>query len=810
MALFTGGKKVEKLTQDNERLTKEVAKLKQLHDKLNRENGDLRMEKSNLLIDIETLRSQLNTFMEKYVDVEELEKRAEELKHQITELESASTSPVQAGISYDEVPVHLRSEIEQLEERKFALEKEIATKEAYLEKLKAQFDLLEQAALNQMPQPPQLVGDLAEMTAEQESLQEIILELRRQKNELATEIAALRSERAESSEMPHFDPFASFGTAATPASDTEEVQHLRALLAEKESELFTLGQRLNEELADKNLEISSLRTQLEDKSRQMSALGMEGITISSQPETEPLPAWLTGDESTTPGLTSGPDVSVPDESSFDRREIDDLLTEKEMQIENLQETIANLNIEIQNLHEQIAEAQANSGANTNEAGEALTAMPEITADDLPLHIPGTGEINPGEKQTSLMQQFESEIENLRQLSAEHEALKAEKEGLLNRLAESESSLIDLNKQLDTVLLENERLNNEVDALLEELEAVKANTTVPVDTGEEVPASQSFDEKEAALTTYLEKRDGLSTEVISLRKEVERLTALAKEQSEGLARANEEFAALDAKRSEALLNIQQLEEKRALLTKELTGLEESRNSLKSSVDGLTGTVNDLEATSKVLEEKQIRTEELVLEALKSFNQEVASLREQESKIRASIVEKEKAKSLKEAEIEKLDLELGELRSEIKIAEKDLANIRQHIQSLRDEKETLNRNLFEMKDTEKRVNLIVQELKKNRDSLKEENDELERKLTSMFNNFTKRHNELETRRAELESSIKARQTELTSTQESIENSGLMLDRLKAELHSLELQKSELVNSIERLKKIENDASDSTSGI
>ncbi len=810
MALFTGGKKVEKLTQDNERLTKEVAKLKQLHDKLNRENGDLRMEKSNLLIDIETLRSQLNTFMEKYVDVEELEKKAAELKDRVNELESAPPSQFHAGISYDDMPVHLRNEIELLEERKFSLEKEIATKEAYLEKLNAQFDLLEQAALKQMPQPPQPVGDVAEMTAEQEGLQEIILELRHQKSELENEIAALRSEKAEPSEMPHFNPFASFGSPATPDAGNEDIQSLRAQLSEKESELFLLGQRLNEELADKNLEISSLRTQLDDKSRQMSALGMEGITITSQPETEQLPSWLTGDETASPASTPQPEVPVSDEAPYDNREIDDLLSEKDMQIENLQEKIANLNIEIQSLHEQIAEAQATAAATSAVTGDAINAMPEITAVDLPLRIPGAGEINPDELPASLMQQFESEFENLRQLSVEHEALKAEREGLLNRLSESESSLIDLNRQLDTVLLENERLNNEVDALLEELEAVKSETAAPVAPGEEVPAPQSFDEKEEALATYLEKRDGLGTEVIALRKEVERLTALAKEQSDGLMRANEEFAALDSKRSEALLNIQQLEEKRALLTKELTGLEESRNTLRSSVDGLTGTVNDLEATSKVLEEKQIRTEELVLEALKSFNQEVASLREQQSKIRASIVDKEKAKSLKESEIEKLDLELGELRSEIKIAEKDLANIRQHIQSLRDEKESLNRNLFEMKDTEKRVNLIVQELKKNRDSLKEENDELERKLTSMFNNFTKRHNELETRRAELESTLKARQIELTTTQENIENSGLMLDRVKAELHSLELQKNELVNSIERLKKIEQDANDSTSGI
>ena len=805
MALFTGGKKVEKLTQDNERLTKEVAKLKQLHDKLNRENGDLRMEKSNLLIDIETLRSQLNTFMEKYVDVEELEKKAAELKDRVNELESAPPSQLHTGISYDEIPVHLHAEIEQLEERKSALEKEIATKEAYLEKLNAQFDLLEQAALKQMPQPPQPVGDIAEMTAEQEGLQEIILELRHQKSELENEIAALRSERAEPSEMPHFDPFASFGSTATAAAESEEIQRLRAQLSEKEAELLSLGQRLNEELADKNLEISSLRTQLDDKSRQMSALGMEGITISAQPETEQLPSWLTGDETASPAATPEPEVPVSDHTPYDSREVEDMLTEKDMQIENLQETIANLNIEIQSLQEQIAEAQA-----TAATSGAFNTIPEDNLDDLPQQIPGAGEINPDELPASLMQQFESEIENLRQLSVEHEALKAEKEGLLNRLSESESSLIDLNRQLDTVLLENERLNNEVDALLEELEAVKSNPASPVAPGDEMPAKQSFDEKEEALATYLEKRDGLNTEVISLRKEVERLTALAKEQSDGLMRANEEFAVLDAKRSEVLLNIQQLEEKRALLTKELTGLEESRNSLKSSVDGLTGTVNDLEATSKVLEEKQIRTEELVLEALKSFNQEVASLREQQSKIRASIVEKEKAKSLKESEIEKLDLELGELRSEIKIAEKDLANIRQHIQSLRDEKESLNRNLFEMKDTEKRVNLIVQELKKNRDSLKEENDELERKLTSMFNNFTKRHNELEARRVELESTIKARQIELTTTQENIENSGLMLDRVKAELHSLELQKNELVNSIERLKKIEHDANDSTSGV
>lgn len=817
MALFTGGKKVEKLTQDNERLTKEVAKLKQLHDKMNRENGDLRMEKSNLLIDIDTLRSQLNTFMEKYVDVEELEKRAEELRGQISGFESAPAASEQISIAYEDIPAHLRSEIEELEERKTALERDIKTKEAYLEKLKAQFDLLEQAALNQAP--PSFASDAgtSQLTAEQESLQEIILELRRQKSELEEEISALRAERSAPAEMPHFDPFASFGQPATLAPvDDEELNRLRAQLTEKEEELYSLQQRLNEELADKNLEISSLRSQLDDKDRRISALGLDGVSISSEPKTEPLPSWLTGEEQ--PATIVDTVIETPELiATGSSADMDDLLAQKDMQIENLQETIATLNFEIENLRDQIAGIQENAAqAATVDAEPEVEsfASVEIPAESEVSFVPGpeaeTPEIPDIATAAGFMEQFEAEIANLQQLAAEHENLKAEKEGLLMRLEESENTLLEVNKQLDEVLLENERLNNEVDALLEELEAMKAAADQTPQVDQVVTTPEVFEEKEQSLTEHLMKKEQLSGEVISLRKEIDRLSSLAKEQAEGLVQANEEFAAIDAKRSEVLLNIQQLEEKRALLTKDLATLEESRNALELNVNGLTGTVNDLEVTSKVLEEKQLKTEELVLEALKSFNQEVGSLREQQSKIRADILEKEKSRSIKESEISKLDLELSELRSEIKIAEKDLVNIRQHIQNLKDEKDTLNRNLFEMKDTEKRVNLIVQELKKNRDSLKEENDELERKLSSMFNNFTKRHNELESRRSELEGIIKTRQNELSVIQENIETSGLMLDRVKAELHSLELQKSEIVNGIERLKKIEKDAHDSTSEI
>ena len=820
MALFTGGKKLEKLTQDNEKLTKEVAKLKQLHDKLSRENGELRLEKGNLLIDIETLRSQLNTFMEKYVDVEELERRAEELKNEIAGLEAGPQTSFAPAVSLDDIAPALRAEIEELQSRKASLEREITTKEAYLEKLNQQFDMLEKATM-QTPAVNSDSGlDLAELNSEQESLQEIILDLRRAKMELEDEITTLQSVKSDLSGSSYGMSAQTF-ESIIPQTDNDELITLKLSLEEKERQVRELENRVLEELADKNLEINALKSQLEEKDRKISSMGLDGISFGDTSEPE-LPAYLTGEETVVETQTKAADES----------ELNDLISQKDLQIENLLETIASLHLEIESLQAEIDQLQSAPDLTDSETPESpvnemmdysvdkTVIKPELVTDldDESVNVeldhqqfyeseePAAPEFPEGfdpAQAEEFMTQFNEEMEHIKNLTQDYEALQVENANLAARLNEGELHLVEVNRILKEVEEENERLNSEVDKLLEELDTLKSAQSLQV---EPVNVSASFDEKEQILNDYLSKREKLSTEISSLKAEADRLASLTKAQSDELDSVKEELEALNGQKSEAMTQLQQFEEKKTMINKELVSLEESRQSLTSEVESLGSNINNLESTSKVLEEKQLKTEELVLEALKSFNQEVVALREQQTKLRADILDKEREKSQKESEIERRDMELGDLKAEIKIAEKDLVNIKQHINSLKDEKDSLNKNLFELKDTEKRLNMIVQELKKNREGLKEENTELERKLSSMFNSFSKRHSELEERRASIEENIKLKQSELRETEEKSENANIALNRLKTDIQNLENQKNELVSSLERLKKIENEAHES----
>lgn len=819
MALFTGGKKLDKLTQDNEKLTKEVAKLKQLHDKLSRENGELRLEKGNLLIDIETLRSQLNTFMEKYVDVEELERKAEELKNEISGLENASQTTFAPAASLDDIAPALRAEIEELQARKASLEREITTKEAYLEKLNQQFDMLEKATMQPPAQTSDREFDLAELNSEQESLQEIILDLRRAKMELEDEISTLQNVKSDLLGSQYGMSAQTF-ESIIPQTDNDELITLKLSLEEKERQVRELESRLLDELADKNLEINALKSQLEEKDRKISSMGLDGISFENSPEPE-LPSYLTGVEQTV--------VETPNTIAADESELNDQISQKDLQIENLLETIASLHLEIETLHAEIDQHTSAPNLIANEMPESsvnemmdhsvdkTVIKPELVTDldEESVNVeldhrqfyeseePAAPEFPEGfdpAQAEEFMTQFNEEMEQIKLLTKDYEALQVENANLAARLNEGETHLVEVNRILKEVEEENERLNSEVDKLLEELDTLKSAQSLQV---EPVNVSASFDEKEQILNDYLSKREKLSAEISSLKSEADRLASLTKAQSEELNSVKNELEELNEKKSEAMTQLQQFEEKKSMINKELVSLEESRQSLTSEVEVLGSNINNLESTSKVLEEKQLKTEELVLEALKSFNQEVVSLREQQTKLRADILDKEREKSQKESEIERRDMELGDLKSEIKIAEKDLLNIKQHISSLKDEKDSLNKNLFELKDTEKRLNMIVQELKKNREGLKEENSELERKLSSMFNSFSKRHSELEERRTSIEENIKIKLSELRETEEKSENANIALNRLKTDIQNLENQKNELVSSLERLKKIENEA-------
>ncbi|MBK7266088.1 MAG: hypothetical protein IPI12_07115 [Ignavibacteriales bacterium] len=550
-------------------------------------------------------------------------------------------------------------------------------------------------------------------------------------------------------------------------------------------------------------------------------MGLDGISFGDTSEPE-LPAYLTGEETVVETQTKAADES----------ELNDLISQKDLQIENLLETIASLHLEIESLQAEIDQLQSAPDLTDSETPESpvnemmdysvdkTVIKPELVTDldDESVNVeldhqqfyeseePAAPEFPEGfdpAQAEEFMTQFNEEMEHIKNLTQDYEALQVENANLAARLNEGELHLVEVNRILKEVEEENERLNSEVDKLLEELDTLKSAQSLQV---EPVNVSASFDEKEQILNDYLSKREKLSTEISSLKAEADRLASLTKAQSDELDSVKEELETLNGQKSEAMTHLQQFEEKKTMINKELVSLEESRQSLTSEVESLGSNINNLESTSKVLEEKQLKTEELVLEALKSFNQEVVALREQQTKLRADILDKEREKSQKESEIERRDMELGDLKSEIKIAEKDLVNIKQHINSLKDEKDSLNKNLFELKDTEKRLNMIVQELKKNREGLKEENTELERKLSSMFNSFSKRHSELEERRASIEENIKLKQSELRETEEKSENANIALNRLKTDIQNLENQKNELVSSLERLKKIENEAHES----
>jgi chromosome segregation ATPase len=796
MALFTGGKKLEKLTQDNEKLAREVAKIKQLNDKISRENSELRLEKGGLLLDIETIKSQLNTFMEKYVDVEELERRAAELKNEIECLQTVPIDNGQISIAYDEIPFHLRNEIEELEQTKIALAKEISTKEAYLEKLNKQFDLLEQSTIanNQaMSESPE--SDIAFLNAEQEALQETIIDLRRIKMQLEDEISSLQITKTNLSGSSHGIGEKTFESLISIPPD-EEVIQLRLKVQESEMIIRDLQDRIVEELADKNLEISSLKSQIDQKNRKISSMGLDGIAIAPE-EVTALPSYLIGDNS----QPESNDLVV------NSNEFEELINQKDSQIDSLRETIASLNLEIQSLNDDLKAIQKQSEIlqmdddfTEDELDELNNIQSEevILPNDLDQSITDFNQID----ETELMKQLQAELDEIKNLSEDFQEVKLENDNLSVRLNESELILVDTNKKIAELEDDNNRLNSEIEVLLEELENVKASSEAPQNS---TNLPSSFDEKEKILSDYLEKREKLSSDISALRRDQERLSALAEAQQKEILALQAELADLDKDKSDTLLILQQSEEKKSLLTKEIENLKDLKDKLSSEINELNDNLGNLESTSKVLEQKQQKTEELVLDALKSFNTEVVSLREQQTKIRADILEKEKEKSQKESEIERRDLQLSELKSDIKIAEKDLLNIRQHISSLKDEKDSLNKNLFDLKDTEKRLNIIVQDLKKNRDNLKDENNELELKLNHLFNSFSKRHSELEQRRVDIEDNINLRLTELRKIEENINSYGSKTDLLKADIQLLEHQKNDLVYSLEKLKRIQKDALD-----
>ncbi|MBZ0196084.1 MAG: hypothetical protein K8F28_01960 [Ignavibacteriaceae bacterium] len=685
MALFSSGKKIVELNEEILSLQTEASKLKQLNEKLSLENKELRTENNSLVIEAETLRAQINNFMEKYTDVEELEKKAGTLRQEIDELTAAALNlPAE---SYENVPEQIKKEIEVLEDYKASLAKEIVEKENELENLKMQISSFKDISIESESIP---VDNLQKLTAQQDTLQEIIVELTNQKNNLEAEIAQLKAEKDSLTVFPHFDPDNPFGPL-TEKKDTTQAP------------------------------------------------------VSST-ETEP--------------ETSETVLPTPDES----RELIVALTTKveELQAENLK-----LNDEVDALIQEL-EVAKNSLSDLQSRQQVQEHRDEDTPND----------------ETATVD--ESSPEN-----TESDAVAADESSPEHSPENTESDAVAVDESSTEQTPEANENNN--------ITSEYGIETKSVTTDETAPESETiYAERQKALNEFLEQRESLSKEVNELKRQSEELTLLIEQKRAEFEGNSGEVTRLDDKKNQVYLNIQQLEEKRAILIKEIASLEDSRTALAESVNDLNGKISALETTSSIFEEKQRKTEDLLSQALKNFNSEFNSLKEQQNKIRTDIIENERNRSEKEAEIEKLDLRLNELQLEVKIAEKDFENIRRQIASFKEEKEALSRNLFDLKDTEKRLNLLINDLRKNREGLKDENELLERKLTSMLNSFTQKHSEREKRKDELEKTLKNKQDELAQINQNIDKLTLSLENLKKEISSLELQKVELLGSVEKIKK------------
>ncbi|MBE2281787.1 MAG: hypothetical protein IAE91_15480 [Ignavibacteriaceae bacterium] len=347
---FLSSKKVEKLTQDNEKLSKEIAKLKQLNDKLTRESGEIRLEKGNLLLEIDSLKSQLNSFMDKFVDIEEMERKVETIKIEISSLEmernTLSSDPDKLLLLGQENLEDLRAEIKESESRKEflatevnMLERKIVEKQDYYDKLMLKFDELEKGFI---PPPAFAAGSplssdsnfdsnsTNNLQTEFDSLQEMMLSLKAEITELTVTKETLNDElfnlKTEKDQLTR--------TRATFISDSMAIpgEGLSDFLNSRIEELQSEIGSLQAEISRMNIEHSK---EIELKVSEIEKLQIELLERN-----------YSGNQS------SGTPVSE------DIAELQATIEQSREQLESVEEyyrnEIANKNFEIEQLKEQIS------------------------------------------------------------------------------------------------------------------------------------------------------------------------------------------------------------------------------------------------------------------------------------------------------------------------------------------------------------------------------------------------------------------------------------------------------------------------
>lgn len=459
-------------------------------------------------------------------------------------------------------------------------------------------------------------------------------------------------------------------------------------------------------------------------------------------------------------------------------------TSKTEEINALKETIKSLSEKKFSLESSVKEIETESQQNVEKViSEKQMEIEKLNEDLNDLH-------SSIEKLANEESSIKQSIANLRN---EEEKLRAAFDQTAANFDTSE-----LTERIDQLKLEENKKVESIKALDEKIslaEEIKFNLESSLSA-----IIGRLSEKEKFYSELINKRDSIGELLRERQKEFDEFESRYNFTKETISKLDDEVKKLTVKRNELSDETRNFEIVKNELQDKLLQLGNDEETLTESVNQKQKTIEELEKRKFEIEESHLKVENNFSQVLQKFTEELSSSKNKLSSLRQEILEKEKELSHKEKILLEKTTQVAEYGGLTKVLQKERAATEQLLSNLKQESSELSNSVLSLKDEATRQKLFIQQLKSETASLEIKKESFEKDIRQLFIQISENYSSLNDNKQKLVLETAQATRELEELKELIANQKNELRQLKTETANTEIKKEEYTAKISELIAME----------
>lgn len=396
--------------------------------------------------------------------------------------------------------------------------------------------------------------------------------------------------------------------------------------------------------------------------------------------------------------------------------------------------------------------------------------------------------------------LETEKSNIDQLvkSYDTDKLVADAKAQENIIEQTKEEGQKLASHLDKLSAEEIKKQNHLEELTEKIslnDEIKSNLERTL-----AGLVSSIEEKDKQYTEFLKKEQDLMSRVFNKQTEIGKIEQILTSQTIQLESITDQITSTDAKKKKLEDEISRIEQIKNELNEDILIHKEKEDELKSKIEKTQQFVDTLEKRKTVVEESNIKVENIFSETISNFTEEIDQAKSKLHELKKEIYEKEKTLIQKEKILLEKSFHIAEYGGLNKVLQKERAAAELIIKELREEERELSNSVNALKDKENEHKIAVHDLQHQTDSLNKKKADLEKQLRDVLNDVSSNYSKSEENKNRLLEEINEKNLILDKLKDSINTARSELRSIKEEASQMEIKKEEVSSKVTELISLE----------